>query len=427
MSAFIPWKVVHIELSENIPTLPAEPCYQGLYVVFWGHGIPLGHQEILADQLPMPATEVANLGMQTIVPAVGDLLLEKGFKASLPELPKHLVKNISPDFQELMSLERPFAKLEACFSEPSEASVSVVICTRERPAQLIQCLKSLQNLSQPPQEIVVVDNAPTSEATREAVAQIPNVKYVREPRPGLSVARNTGILHSTGDIIAFTDDDVRLHPEWLTRLLRGFDHPNVMSVTGLVLPAELETEAQFIFEKGLGYLNKGYFTKTFDSQFFEDMKSKGVPAWEVGAGANMAIRRKAFDLVGNFDERLGAGAAGCSEDSEFWYRLLAEGWVCRYEPAAAVYHYHRSDSKTLKHQMYHYWRGYVTALLVQFARYKHWGNLRRLFVNLPMYYASRFVYGTLKGLKSFNRLLVSGLFGAFAGVIFYFQNRQLPR
>ncbi|WP_199312572.1 glycosyltransferase family 2 protein [Microcoleus sp. FACHB-672] len=156
------------------------------------------------------------------------------------------------------------------------------------------------------------------------------------------------------------------------------------------------------------------------------MKSKGVPAWEVGAGANMAIRRKAFDLVGNFDERLGAGAAGCSEDSEFWYRLLAEGWVCRYESASVVYHYHRSDSETLKHQMYHYWRGYVTALLVQFARYKHWGNLRRLFVNLPMYYASRFVYGTLKGLQSFNRLLVSGLFGAFAGVIFYFKNRQLP-
>lgn len=250
MSAFIPWKVVHIELSKNIPALPTEPRYQGLYVVFWGHGIPLGHQEILADQLPMPATEVANLGLQTIVPALGDLLLEKGFKAPMPELPKHLVEKTPPDFQELMALERPFAKLERYFSQPSEVSVSVVICTRERPAQLIQCLKSLQNLSQLPQEIVVVDNAPTSEATREAVAQIPNVKYVREPRPGLSGARNTGILHSTGDIMAFTDDDVMLHPEWLTRLLRGFENSNVMSITGYAI--------WFVYEtlKGLKSFNR---------------------------------------------------------------------------------------------------------------------------------------------------------------------------
>ena len=70
-----PWKILHLELSEEIPPLPAEPDCQGIYVVFWWHGVPLGHQEILAAQLPMPATQLENLAIQAITPAVGDRLL----------------------------------------------------------------------------------------------------------------------------------------------------------------------------------------------------------------------------------------------------------------------------------------------------------------------------------------------------------------
>lgn len=94
----------------------------------------------------------------------------------------------------------------------------------------------------------------------------------------------------------------------------------------------------------------------------------------------MAFRRQIFALVGNFDERLDMGAAGCSGDSEIWYRILAEGWMCNYEPAAVVFHYHRQELDSLKKQMYLYMRGHVMALLVQFAKYRHWGNLIRLFL-----------------------------------------------
>lgn len=402
--------------------MPCEPDYQVLYVVFWWHSIPLGHQEISTTQLPMPATQLANLALQTITPVVGNRLLEKGFKAPLPELPKHLLQNIPPDFHALMALEQPLTKLRERCQEPGGSSVSVIVCTRERPEQLARCLASLQNLSQPPHEILVVDNAPTSDATHQLVSQMPGIRYVLEPQPGLSRARNTGIRYSTGDVIAFTDDDVEVHPDWCTRLQQNFDDPRVMTVTGLVLPAELETDAQLIFEKGFGYFNKGYCAKTFDSQFFEQTKHRGVPAWEVGAGANMAIRRQAFDLVGNFDERLGAGSAGCSEDSEFWYRVLAEGWCCRYEPTSVVYHYHRRDLDSLRQQIYQYMRGFVASLFVQFARYKHWGNLRRLFTSLPMHYINRFLYGLLQGFKSFNSILLAGITGFFSGLKISLQN-----
>lgn len=422
MSTFAPRKVVHLDLSAGIPTLPFCEGFQGLYVVLWWHGIPLGHQEISSTQLPMPATQLTNLVLQTITPAVGDCLLERGFKAPLPES-ENLLQDVIPEFYDLMALEHPLVRLHERSLQPNDGSVSVVICTRDRPELLARCLRSLQKLSQRPQQILVVDNAPSSDATRQLVAQMPDIRYVLEPRPGLDVARNTGIRHSTGDIIAFTDDDVTVHPDWTTRLQQSFHDPKVMAVTGLVLAAELETEAQFMFEKYWGF-NRGYRALTFDSQYFEQLKPWGVPVWCIGAGANMAFRCQVFELVGYFDERLDVGAAGCSGDSEFWYRVLAEGWYCRYEPTAVAYHYHRRDVDSLKQQMYYYMRGHVAALLIQFAKYRHWGNLRRLFLALPKYYAKFLLRGLIKGFKLRNSTLLIEILGCLSGVSFYLQNRH---
>ncbi|MBE9178455.1 glycosyltransferase [Oculatella sp. LEGE 06141] len=426
MSCFKPWRVVHLELSDGVPTLAAEPNYQGLYVVFWWHRIPLGHQEILAAQLPMPATQLANLMVQTIAPGVGDRLLAQGFHAPLPGIAQSPTTE-PPDLQSLLALNQPLAMLQAQEEQKITGdmpSVSVVICTRDRPEPLARCLQALQTLSHPPSEIVVVDNAPASDTTRQQVAQMPGIRYVVEPRPGLSIARNTGIEHSTGEIIAFTDDDVQVHPDWIKRLQQGFHDPKVMVVTGLVLPVELDTKAQLLFEKRWGF-SRGYQPLVFDQQFFEQTQHRGVPVWHIGAGANMAIRRQAFDLVGDFDERLGAGASGCSEDSELWYRVLAAGWSCRYEPTAVVYHQHRRDLQGLGYQLHQYMRGNAASLLIQFAESGHWGNLHRLFVSKPIYYLKVLPRQLLKQLlkNEFETGLIE-VTGLLSGVLFYLKNRH---
>lgn len=420
-----PWKIVHLELSKPIPELLKLDC-EGIYVVFWWQGIPLGHQEIAVDQLPIPAAQLANQAVQAITPAVGDRLMLQGFNAPLSE---HFERQPAtfPDFEALQKLEQPLDKLEerrdAIVKQVSEA-VSVVVCTRDRPEQLARCLRSLQDLSSPPHEIIVVDNAPNTDKTRQFCSGSSNIRYVVEPRPGLSRARNTGLRHITGDIVAFTDDDVVVHPDWIPRLQQGFHNPQVMAVTGLVLPAELETESQLIFEIGLGNFGWGYQGKNFDPQFFEATKHLGVPVWRIGAGANMAFRREIFDRVGYFDERLGAGASGCSEDSEFWYRILAEGWTCRYEPTAVVFHYHRREMKSLQQQMYQYMRGHVAALFIQFANYKHWGNLLRVFFFLPTYYVKVFLIGILRGFGLRHQAYLAEISGCFAGIQFYWQHRR---
>jgi glycosyltransferase involved in cell wall biosynthesis len=426
MSNFAPWKVLHLDLSEDLPELNHESNYQGIYVVFWWRGIPLGDREILTAQLPMAATTLRNIALPAITATVGDRLLENGFKAPLPVVCANPARDKPSDFQALLALQQPLQQLQQTYTQPVNNSISVVICTRNRPEQLARCLRSLVNLSQPPQQIIVVDNAPSDDNTRQVVAQIPQIEYVLEPRPGLSVARNTGILHSTGEIIVFTDDDVEVHPDWCLRLQQAFLHPKVLAVTGLMLPAELETEAQFMFYKGSGGSGWGYRAINFDMQFFEDMKHLGVPVWRIGAGANMAFRRRAFDVVGYFDERLGAGASGCSEDSEMWYRILAEGWICRYEPTSVVFHYHRRNFDAFKDQAYQYMRGHVTALLIQFAKYKHWGNLRRLCLSLPRYYANLTLQRLKKGFQPRYSSVFTEILGCLSGIKFYINNRKKP-
>lgn len=402
------WKIVNIDLSQDIPALSSD---DNIHVVFWWRHIPLAHTDILTTQLPMPATQVANLAVAAITPSVGAYVLKQ-----------NLLEDAPINFEALVGLTHPLTKLESISQQHNNKTVSIVICTRNRPEQLARCLQSLQNLSQRPHEIIVVDNAPSDDATMQ-IAKMSGVKYVKEPRPGLSIARNTGIRYSTGEIIAFTDDDVVVHPDWIIRLQEAFDDPKVMSVTGLVLPGELETEAQVMFEKHLGCFNFGYQPKTYDSDYFKLTKVFGAPVWYIGAGANMAILRQAVNLVGEFDERLGAGAAGCSEDSEFWYRLLAAGWICRYYPASVVYHYHRGSVDGLKQQMYCYMRGHVAALLVQFEKYNDRGNLRRLFKIMPKWYIKSFINRLVRTDNYKYSTLFHEIAGCFSGVIYYLQNK----
>jgi GT2 family glycosyltransferase len=329
-------------------------------------------------------------------------------------------------------MRRPLAALQKQQQEArarvkaATPNVSLVICTRDRPQDLQRCLASLRSLTLRPQQILVVDNSPQTEATRHLVLNEAGIEYVPEAQPGLSRARNAGIAHSRGEIVVFTDDDVVVHPDWLLDLLQGFEDPHVMAVTGPVLPAELETAAQVAFQQGQLNCGWGYRQLDFDANFFQHTRNNGSPVWRVGAGANMAFRKQFFEQAGVFDERLGAGASGCSEDSEMWYRVLAAGWVCRYQPTGAVFHYHRRDMEGLSHQMHLYMRGHVAALLVQWEKYRHTGDLRRAYGVLPLYYGRRVLRWALRRGDPRRETVGAEILGCLAGTKFYLQNRA-PR
>jgi GT2 family glycosyltransferase len=209
--------------------------------------------------------------------------------------------------------------------------------------------------------------------------------------------------------------------DWLLHLVDALRDARVTAASGLVFPGELRTPAQIIFEHGFGGFHQGYVPALYGPDFIRNSGHKSPPVWSICAGGNMIVRRETFEAVGLFDERLGAGAAGCSEDSEFWYRILAKGGTCAYVPAAVVYHYHREDLESLQQQIFMYMRGHVAALLVQCTRFRHWKNLHRILVELPMSYAESMLRAVIY--KDEQKLvLFAGAKGSAAGVWFWLRN-----
>lgn len=352
--------------------------------------LPVGQLDLPADQLPLGGARLRSLAAAAITPAVGQRLVGRWFDGWLPELRPSRPRADPPRVSEVAAIADPLARLalERVGAE-GPLSVSVVVCTRDRSASLRGTLTALAQLAPAPFEVLVVDNSKGDEATRRVVASFMGVRYLCEPRPGLSAARNAGLRATTGEIIAFTDDDVRPEPTWLARLNACFRGDDVGAVTGLVLPSSLSTDGALAFEHGFGGFGAGYRRMRFDLAFLHGMRWHTPPTWKIGAGANMAVRRRVVDLAGGFDERLGAGAAGCSEDSELWHRVLAAGFTCQYEPAAVVAHAHREDLPAVRAQLRAYMKGHVTALAIQLLRDGQAGEARRVLANLPMHYTTR--------------------------------------
>jgi GT2 family glycosyltransferase/SAM-dependent methyltransferase len=379
-----PRRIVHMDLAQGLPSDGLDGASTPVFLVVWWRNLVLGY-----DHLHRSSTtaELAARVARLIGPSVGGRLVGPGYATPRP----WAIPADSPELDAVLGITEPLSDLDRqVFEEPDDStSVSVVVCSGDRPDELERCLHSIAEASDAPDEVLVVDNAPHATGTREVVKAFPTCRYVQEPRRGLSAARNAAVREARGDLLAFVDDDVVVHPGWLTPLRRAFADPDVMAVTGLVLPAQLDTVAQVAFETVVGGFGQGCESIRYDREFLRGTVAHGMPVWKIGAGANMAIRRAAIDLVGEFDERLGAGAAGCSEDSEFWYRLIGEGWACRYEPDSVVFHYHRRDTTALTTQIHDYARGHTAALFVQFARFGHVGNLRRALLALPHHFAKQ--------------------------------------
>jgi GT2 family glycosyltransferase len=238
-------------------------------------------------------------------------------------------------------------------------AATVAVCTRERPDDLVVALQAILALQPGPFDILVVDNNPVTSRTQEVVARFPNVRYVREDRPGLDAARNRALREATTPLIAFSDDDAAPEPEWLGHLLQPFEDPQVLCTSGLTLAVELETAAQEWFER------YSPFGRGFDRTVFDGIRHDPLEVSPIGAGANMALRRSVLDHVGEFDEALDAGTASRSGgDHEMFGRILAAGYRIVYEPRAVSWHRHRRTWADLRGTL----NGYGTGVYAVWTR-----------------------------------------------------------
>jgi GT2 family glycosyltransferase len=244
-----------------------------------------------------------------------------------------------------------------------DVRITVVICTRDRADMLRAALTSVLASDHPTFDVVVVDNAAATTASADLVAaefDDDRVLLVSEPVPGLSSARNTGLRHATGDIVAYTDDDVVVDAGWLTAIARGFaGAPDVELVSGLVPSGELRTPVQRYFDDRVSW-SKNLRSRTFRlAEQPADLPMFPFSVGEFGTGANFALRRTTALSLGGFDTAFGAGTkTGGGEDLDIFTRVLFAGGALVVEPSAIVWHRHRADLAALRSQG----RGYGTGL-----------------------------------------------------------------
>jgi glycosyltransferase involved in cell wall biosynthesis len=304
-------KIIEIELSNGIPNVDTTG-YNGLHALIRSRGYPLG------------CITLVNLKE----PLVSSLALHQA-----------IIKNLG--YKAIPLAWAPLPPPTAIYPP-----ISVIVCTRNRTSQLAECLQSLLVLDYQQYEILVVDNAPGDEQTAQLVADLP-VRYVREERPGLDFARNCGLHEACHSIVAFIDDDAWPDRGWLRAIARAFNDSEVMAVTGPVMPAKLETQAQNLFEFGYGGMNHGFERRVVRHITYDDMGLLWASAF--GVGTNMAFRKPLFSEVGGFDVALDVGMpSGGGGDVEMLHRLVARGHTLVYEPTALVWHQHRPGMNDLR-------------------------------------------------------------------------------
>ena len=387
----MPKAVKDIELTNMPASIVGLDSYDGVFVLLRYHNKPVG--KII---LPVKNGSVSFTDhLEEIEKAVG--------KQVKQEAVNHFL--FSPDDNQSNEILHP---------------VTVAICTRNRTNDLKHCLDALMCLRASPQEIIVVDNAPSTDDTKKLVGQYPAVRYVFEERKGLNVARNRAMAEAANDIIAFTDDDATPDPGWLYALAKNFDDPMVMCVTGMTMPLELETEAQEAFE------DYSPFGKGFSKKHFSYSSSNPLAVGGIGAGANMAVRKSVTEKIGWFDEALDAGTPTQSGgDHEFFARILLRGYDIVYDPEALSWHRHRRTWKEAVQAIKGYGIGVYAFWSRLFFIEKQYSTIKLakgwlLYTQLPNFYRSVFRWGKKYPLS----FLIAEFVGCIKGPFAYLESRR---
>lgn len=326
----MPYTTIEIEVTEPLPTISLSDSDTGIALILRRKDNPMG---FLMQALPAKSVLTPEDLAQFIAKEAGTKLLQESIRDDLI----------------------PTASL-AHFP-----SLTVAICTKDRPENLARCLQSLLNLQTPDLklEILVIDNAPSDERTNELVKSLQSVRYVREPKPGLDFARNRALHSATGELLAFLDDDVVIDRKWLEGLMEAWaENPDAAAFTGLVLPYELATDAQILFEQRGGF-RRG-FEKIRYGQVLPGNPLHPCGAGIFGAGCNMAFRREILLKIGGFDDALDTGAPlPGGGDLDIFYRVIRAGYPLVYEPKYLVFHQHRREYEKLRRQYWTWGLGFM--------------------------------------------------------------------
>jgi GT2 family glycosyltransferase len=238
---------------------------------------------------------------------------------------------------------------------------TIIIPTKDRAqilAQLLDSIEQLEAIERILPEIIVADNDSrdnTYEHVKATARCFPTmIRALKVRRPGKSAAVNDAVRAAAGNVLAFLDDDVVVDKNWLTSIEEFFQRGQYHVGQGIIRlqsPAKDDPEIQKLVQR--------YRTIP---KLEHDPKLAEVHSLN---GSNFFVSRNVFDRVGGFDERLGPGASGTSEDVEFAHRLARSGIGIGYASKAVVYHHVDRNRLTDEYFKQSHWRQGRSRLLIR--------------------------------------------------------------
>jgi GT2 family glycosyltransferase len=231
-------------------------------------------------------------------------------------------------------------------------TVSVVVCAHDAADTIDECLASLERLTYPDVEVIVVNDG-SRDDTGERSRRYAGVTVIDLAHAGLSAARNAGLSAATGEIVAYLDADAFADPDWLTYLIQPFLTSAVVGSGGPnVVPPEDPWVAQCVARAPGGPTHV----------LLDERTAEHVP------GCNMAFLRNALSAIGGFNPIY----VRAGDDVDVCWRLQARGWKIGFAPAALVWHHHRASVRGYWRQQMGYGEG--QAWLVPHHPDKFWSQ-----------------------------------------------------
>jgi GT2 family glycosyltransferase len=256
----------------------------------------------------------------------------------------------------------------SAFQPTSWPRVTVAIPTTFGGVQSLGvAVASIAKLDYPEFQIVLVDNRLVP--NEEEHAQVRSVtghevQILHETERGISAARNRALRDCEDEFIAFTDDDVQVESDWLQQLVRPLlADSGVVCSSGVIIPAELTSPEQGMFEDLFGGFNRSFVPMLHGGGEAADRDPLfPYAAGRFGSGANIAFRTRVLKGIGGFDNALGTGTpARGGEDLAAFIQILSDGGSIAFEPSAILHHMHRGTSGELRRQVFSYGLG-LTAM-----------------------------------------------------------------
>lgn len=242
--------------------------------------------------------------------------------------------------------------------------ISVVIGTRNRARLLAVTLDHLRHQAYADgDEVIVVDNG-GSDDTREVVSQAAGnfpvpLLYLVERQLGKSAAVNCGVRRARGTILALTDDDVLVAPDWIAAIRRVFSDGTIGLVGGRVDPW-WESAPPWWLRWNRPESNA--MLSPLALLHYGEPQELGE---RTAVGANLIVRREVYDTLGGFNPDLGRqhGTLLCGEDHDFCMRAAAR-YRCQYRPEILVRHWVPTDRLRIRYfARWFYWSGITNARL----------------------------------------------------------------